>query len=59
MSAFVAELQRPTKAARLRTEAERALVELRRLRDVFAANDDPGEAERINVRVAALREALS
>ncbi len=45
-------------AASLRTEAERALTELRRVRDLLA-DSNPGEAARINARIVALKEALS
>lgn len=44
---------------RLRTQAEHALAELRRIRDLFARRGDTSEAERINVRVVALKEAMS
>lgn len=44
---------------RLRTEVERTLAELRRIRDLVAKQGEPGEAERINARIVALKEALA
>lgn len=44
---------------RIRTQAESALAELRRIRDLFARRGDTSEAERVNARVIALKEALS
>lgn len=46
-------------SANLHTEAERALTELRRVRDLLAARGEPGEAERINMRIVALKDAIA
>lgn len=47
------------KQSRLHTEAQRALTELRRVRDIFAKRDEPAETARINARILALKEALA
>ncbi len=43
---------------RLHSEAQLALAELRRVRDILA-DEHPGEASRVNVRILALKEVLS